>query len=68
MSPKRVLLCEFRPQPADAFRARFWHPTKASAEEGVFLFAFEFQTAGFLVQATEFLCELHPFGESLGQS
>lgn len=67
MSPKRVLLCELRPQPAEAFRARFWHPTKTSAEEGVFLFAFEIEPAGFFVEATEFLCELHPLGKSLGE-
>ena len=68
MSPKRVLFFEFRPQPADAFRARFWHPTKTSAEEGVFLFPFEVEPAGFFVEATEFLCELHPLGKSLGKS
>ena len=64
MSPKRVLLCELRPQPAEAFRARFWHPTKASAEEGVFLFAFECEAVSFLVEVLEFLCELHSLGKS----
>ena len=41
MSPKPVLLFEFRPQPAEAFRTGSGHPAEAGAKEGVFLFTLE---------------------------
>ncbi len=50
MSPDFVLLFELRPQPADAFRARLWHPAEASTEKCVFLFAFQRKAAGFRVE------------------
>ena len=41
MSPMRVLLFEFRPQPADALCTGLCHPPEAGAEEAVPCFTLE---------------------------
>ena len=67
MSPKRALFSKLRPQPTDSPGARFWHPAKASAEEGVFLFAAQREATGFGVEGAEFFGELHSMGVAFGE-
>ena len=62
-----LLLFEFRPQPAEAFRAGAGHPAEARTKEGVFLFTLELEAADFLIEMPEFLRKSHSLGKSFGE-